>query len=501
MSEGILYFSVGNKCIVRALISVFTLRQHYQGPVTLMTAGHQPELFLTLMKRMGVTVQPIEVDSKLHPLVIKASLWRYTPYDVTMFLDADTIILRPIDEYFNKIREHTYCTGEFAGWRSDAGGTITKRIRNFSKVCPQADIDAAIKYGPAVNTGIHGYTKDAPILKEWEELSSKGYSAGCSVIPDEIACQILIPRYPHWVAPVEWGVSVKYGKIDENSKILHLHGRKHTNTWPGCGLWKTTFWKYMATLSPEEQAFIKECHGDRKLSHYLGGVPQDITAVTAVDEKYLPLLQKNFPDWIKTEGIMELPFICFINGMSLDDPRLSFLDGRVRRVAWDFVADSQRERMLSAFVFGAAKEVKTKQWVKIDADAFMKYSENGGITFAIPLSVYNDKFSITAHKWHYTKPGKFLVDMEKWARGISDLSTKPRLFPEAQWPEIEATRRFGHPRIASYFCVHDSQFVRYAASLAGSKLPVPSHDSFLWFVAAKLGLPMQRIKLKKWIAA
>lgn len=501
MTRQVLYFSVGTKCITRMLISAFTLRQHYSGPVTLMTCGPQPEMFLTLMKRLNVDIQPIDADPKLHPLVIKASLWKYVKYDASMFLDADTLVFKPIDTYFEMIEKHTFCTGAFSTWRTDAKGTISKRIRNFSKVCPPEYIEDAIQFGPAVNTGIHGYLKGAPILKEWEELTAKGYDAGCSVIPDEIACQILLPRYPHWVAPVEWGVSVKYGKMDDTSIIGHLHGRKHTNIWPMCGLWKTTFWKYLATLSKEEKDFMIDTQGDRKLAHYLGTVPKDVTGVTAVDEKYLPLLQKNFPVWMKTEGVMELPFICFVNGMKLDDPRLDFLDGRVQRIAWDFPADSQREKMLSAFVFGAARHVTTPKWVKIDADAFMKYTENEGVTYKIPVEWYSGNFSITAHKWHYTKPGKFLVDLEKWSSCVNDLASKPRIFPEAQWPEIEAARRFGHARFASYFCVHDSSFVKYAASLAGSKLPVNSHDTYFWFITEKLNLPTRRIKLKKWIAA
>jgi hypothetical protein len=502
MKRGIIFFNMGNKCIVRMVVSLFSLRQHYSGPITLMTVGPQPDLFIELVKRFNVDIQPLENSENCsHPLVMKAALWKYTPYDTTIFMDADTITLKPIDEYFDMVEKHTFVTGEFAGWRSDAGGTITKRIQHFHKVSSKEDIEAAVKYGPAVNTGIHGYTKDAPILKEWEELTAKGWKAGCSAIPDEIACQVLIPRYPHLVASVDWGVSVKYGVLTENSKIVHYHGRKHASTWALCGIWKTQFWKYMATLNIVEQDFIKETHGDKKFGYYLSTVPTGITAVTAVDEGYLDRLARNFPDWIRTEGVMELPFICFVNGMELDDPRLNFLDGRVRRVKWDFTADSQRERMLSAFVFGAAREVTTDKWVKIDADAFMKFSENGGITFKIPTEFYSGNWVIHGHRWHYTKPGKFLVDLEKWARGVNDLSAKPRIFPEVDWPNIEASKRYGHRRIASYFCVHDSKFVKYAASLAGSKLPVPSHDTYLWYVAAKLGLKIGRTKFKQWIAA
>lgn len=512
MTQGVIYFNSGTKCVIRMLVSLFTLRKVYKGPVTLITNGVQPERFLQLMKRFDIDILPIELPEQHHPLVVKSMLWRYTPYDVTMFIDADTIIFKPIDSYFDKIKEHTYVTGNFANWRSN-GGIIGRRIGRYEKLCTPEEIKAAHDFGPAVNTGVHGYLKNAPILEEWQKLTTESFKQGLSSIPDEVACQVLLPKYPHWVAPVEWGVSVRYGDFNKDTIIVHYHGRKHAGDYPACKVWKDTYWEYVATLTDEHDiAFMKDPQGDRRFHHYLKSVRgkepisygeasapsqsslSNITYVTAVNPKYLDRLAANFPVWRKTTNIKEYNFICFINDIPLDDPRLSFLDDRVKRVAWDFPADSVREKMLSAFVFGAAKEVETEKWVKIDADAFMKAPD-------IPVEWLTYDSVLFGHKWHYTKPGKFLVDLEKWSDTVPALKDKPRLFPESEWPAMEASKRYGHRRIASYFCVHKSEFVRMAAELAGNKLPVPSHDTYLWFLAAKLGLKIDMKKLKGHISA
>jgi hypothetical protein len=514
MTQGVVYYNQGTKCVVRMLVSLYTLRKVYSGPVTLITNGPQPEKFLELMKRFNIDVLPIELKEQLHPLVVKSMLWRFTPYDLTMFIDADTAILKPIEEYFPMIEKHTFCTGNFANWRSN-GGIIGRRVARLAQISSQEMVAAAHNYGPAVNTGVHGYTKDAPMLEEWEQMTRKAFSEGLSGIPDEVACQLLLPKYPHWVAPVEWGVSVRYGILDDNTIIVHYHGRKHTGDYPACALWKKAYHDYIAELPDADKPFMADPQGDRRLHHYLkslrkaapapvsGSVSSlsNITYVTAVNPKYLDRLAANFPVWMRTKNIKEYNFICFINDIPLDDPRLNFLGPNVQRIAWDFPAESVREKMLSAFIFGAAKEVKTEKWVKLDADAFMKYTQDEGKTYEIPVEWLTYDGALFAHRWHYTKPGKFLVDLEKWSDTIPELKDKPRLFPEELWKDMEASKRYGHGRIASYFCVHNSEFVRMAAKLAGDRLPVPSHDTYLWFLAAKMGLKIDRKKLKGYISA
>lgn len=492
-SRGVVYLNQGEKCMIRLLVSAHSLRRHYSGPILMVAVGRQQQWFLDAVKRLGVDVLALPEDG-IPPLVRKARLHEVSPFDLTMFLDADTLVRRPIDEYFDKIAEFGFCTGEFAGWKT-TGGTISRRIKGFGKVVPDY-VPAALDYGKATNTGIFGFTKDAPILPEWKDLTEKGWRAECSRIPDEVACQMLLPRYRHWLAPVEWGTSVKYGELGDEIRIVHYHGRKHVHPFPLCNLWKQEYWAVLYSLpEPLREQFRQPWH-DRRLKRYLKrDVRHDLTVVTAVDRKYLDRLREHLPLWMRTEGIMEHPMVCFVNGIYLDSPDLDFLRARARLVPWDLpCAANQRELMLSAFVLGSAGEISTDYWLKVDADVRPRAEAYADFQYRLEMPKKAWQASICGHRWRYTKskgrwkPGHFLNILDDWWQGITG---EPPLFP----PGIPEGSRHGHKRLASFICLHKSEFVRKCAALCrDGRLPVPSHDTFLWFCA-------ERMKDESWVTA
>lgn len=482
--RGVLYLNHGEKCMIRLLVSAHSLRRHYAGPVTLVAVGRQHRWFLDAMRAMGVDILPID-DDGLPPLVRKARMHELTPYDTTMFLDADTLVLKPVDEYFDKIEEYGFCTGEFAGWKT-TGGTISRRIKGFGKVVPQY-VDAALAYGKATNTGIFGFVHGAPILQEWKELTERGWRADCSRIPDEVACQMLLPRYRHWLAPVEWGTSVKYGALGDAIRIVHYHGRKHVHPFPLCNLWKQEYWAVLYSLPPAVREQFGQPWHDRRLKRYLKrDVRHDLTVVTAVDAKYLDCLRRHLPLWMRTAGICEHPMVCFVHGIPLDSPDLAFLRARARLVAWDLPgAANQRERMLTAFVLGTAKEIQTEYWLKIDADTTPRAEAYKDFQYCLELPGRAWRASLCGHRWRYTKskggyrPGHFLNHLDEWWQAKTG---EPPIFP----PDLPEHGRHRHHRIASFICLHKAAFVRKCAEMAGARLPAPSHDTFLWYCAERM---------------
>jgi hypothetical protein len=136
-----------------------------------------------------------------------------------------------------------------------------------------------------------------------------------------------------------------------------------------------------------------------------------------------------------------------------------------------------RELMLSSFVFGAAAYVETDYWVKIDGDTY----------FTDDRDVFLDRhfdYDVAGHKWRYTKPGKWIAELDDWA-DTNDLDGDDYL-PEESRREAINSRRYGHKRIASWICMHKTDFSIEAASYAGDRLPVPSHDTFMWYMAERL---------------
>jgi hypothetical protein len=222
--------------------------------------------------------------------------------------------------------------------------------------------------------------------------------------------------------------------------------------------------------------------------------------VTAVDLKYLPALKANFPLWMQTEGICEYEMICFVNGIPLDSPDLDFMRGRVRLIPWGLPgAESQREQMLSAFVLGAAREVQTKWWIKLDADVKPVNFKPDKIGYKLSWDIAHYNMVISGHRWSYSKPGSFLRRLEDWADKRPELCKFPRVFSEEQLQQADQQKRYPHPRLASYICLHRTPFVQYAAKLCEStgRMPVPSHDTFLWYLAARMCKQFGTLNLKK----
>ncbi len=525
MTEGVIYYNKGFKCLVRMIISLISMRKHYKGPVTVFLEGEGlKELADKIRNEFSVDViYDANPDTTTYVRAVEVCM--KAPYDVNLWMDADTLIVGEFDEFFKEGRTHDLAIAHFAGWSSN-GGQISKRIKRYENLVPQKYIEDALKYGPAINCGVYSFPKNSKILKEWLEVAKKGEKTGM-FIPDEVACQVLLPRYNCAILPLKYNVSVRHDPNTTDMRVIHYHGRKHCKEYPLCKLWIEEFIEALKNNTCNIKWWVKEqgCGGDRRLRAFLKGkygnkhyvknanalladegswkpaTPIDTkknnpnnkntTIVTACDKKYVDVLEATFPNWIKYKKVNEFPLLVYTNGFpeGLNDPRLAFLKvhPNVRTIEWTMPnAQSQRERMLSAFVLGTARDVKTEYWLKIDSDAFaMDYSPL--------LDDEMSKYDITGHKWGYTKPGHWIADLDKWAKTVREFSGTKDIY--------EASRldgnRYGHERVASYIQLQRSDFVRLAAKLAGDRLPVPSHDTYLWYVAARLGRPIRRHNFKR----
>jgi hypothetical protein len=219
-----------------------------------------------------------------------------------------------------------------------------------------------------------------------------------------------------------------------------------------------------------------------------------MTIVTGCDAKYVGHLRATLPNWLKYKGIGRWPMIVYTNGFGSDPSKsdqLAFLRAvpSVKIINWEMPeAENQRERMLSAFVFGAARDVRTTYWLKIDADAFA--TDNSEIVTPDMVD-----YVLCGHKWGYSF-AKHIKPLVEWANAhpVFAATTEKDFYNPAN---VDG-RRYNHKRIASYVCFHKSEFVRIAADLAGGKrMPIPSHDTYLWYVADRLKLPIKRTNFKR----
>ena len=249
MPNGVIYWLSGRKLCVRLLVSLRSLRNHYDGPITVITA-HAPDEFLDILATHGIEIKQIEWPrGGKEALLGKCAMNRFTPYGCTVFIDCDTLVVGAIDDLFYYARDGMAFV-QFADWKS--WGAVGKRIKNMHRMdyISEEDRDAAIKYGPAINIGVFSFMADHPMWPEWYELAKKATRAPDKMfIADECAAQCLIHKYKPHIMENKFNVSMnrpgyldKSPELREDWRILHYAGRAHLSR--KSGEWKNIWFRY-----------------------------------------------------------------------------------------------------------------------------------------------------------------------------------------------------------------------------------------------------------------
>jgi hypothetical protein len=444
------------------------------------------------------------VESSAAVLVKKAALGRELTHDHAIYLDSDTIVRAPVDEFLGWTREFGFVATWFAGW-STTGGMMRGRIEEWSHVAPDL-VPAALAYGKAINSGVQGWSKGAAILPAYEELTRRGAEAGCRrIFLDEIALQLLLPRHRHYLAHPVWNTSGKFGNLAE-AKIVHYHGNRHGSADnPRCDLWKAHYFELLHSF-PEHRATLGESWGDKRLRGYLRTVSKprrDLTVVTAVDPAYARKLERNLRRWMAVPGLKEQQFLVFVNGFKGPHERRFLNYPNVKVVRWNYghAEANRREFMLAAFIFGVAEHVKTRFWMKLDAD----------VRPARPWWEWPDygSYTIVSHRWGFTRM-KGDEETRHWFHRLDDIFRLEEPFFNGTFSPGQGpiSHRPGNrdglpPRFNSFCHIEKTTFTRRIAKYlrvhAQGRMPIPSQDTTSWYCSVIWSEPVKLINMKKWI--
>jgi hypothetical protein len=230
-------------------VSIYTLRQHYAGPVCLFYTEDCRHFAKAIAadKRLGPiqiarTVLLSEGNPRPH-WTAKAYHYLSSPYMQTIYLDGDTLVLADIDELFEcqLLFAVTTCNGEKLRLKSDSPYPISLRkqiqkLKNYGPVCAHMVRDAERRNGYAANNGVLAFRKHHPALWEIHHLAV-GFRK--ERLHDEIATQLVLPRHENDITYVggEWNALTKYEDNWDNAKIVHLH---HDSHWKNHGQWGGT---------------------------------------------------------------------------------------------------------------------------------------------------------------------------------------------------------------------------------------------------------------------
>ncbi|KKL75072.1 hypothetical protein LCGC14_2058540 [marine sediment metagenome] len=266
MTSGVVYLICGVKVAERLVASAWSLRKHYDGPVTVLcSTDDEQELLSHAATDLGLDLQCIDLSESPHPAyVAKSHIHDWTPYEDTIFLDADTIITGEIDDLFG----HRLTLTPNSNWK-----TTGKRCRRWLQQWETLDnpwINALVAYQvaaprPFINIGIFAFQRDNPDLDIWHRLTQR-FPEG--PLPEQTAMQLLTSVITHRMMDERFNRLLDIGCTTDDIRIWHYHGNRHYGR-SDSTLWRQAF----------DEAFIANIGGirnwaglyDKHVKYYLRG--------------------------------------------------------------------------------------------------------------------------------------------------------------------------------------------------------------------------------------
>jgi hypothetical protein len=237
--DGLVYWLCGMRHAERLVVSAYTARKFWTGAIAAVVTSDETQKCAEAIP--GVQAIRVALTATKHSAYVgKTRLPDWVPFDRAIYLDADTIVVGPLDP----LLESPLTITQFSKWQS-LGQKIGGRIKWFQQIKESPRIQAMVdtqftKSYPAINTGVFAWHKGGKWVAEWQAIADAG--APCVNYTDEIAMQILHPGIPGCrVVDDRWNCSPIYGVHKTNAAVWHFHGDKHLRNAEGKRLWEPAF--------------------------------------------------------------------------------------------------------------------------------------------------------------------------------------------------------------------------------------------------------------------
>ena len=150
--------------------------------------------------------------------------------------------------------------------------------------------------------------------------------------------------------------------------------------------------------------------------------------------------------------------------------------------------------MLTAFIQLSPWVVSTPWFFKLDVDTVAKRKDAGWCADeVVAANESGQEPAFSASPWNYTKPADAVARLDAWG------NTHPEIkdFPTLNLPWDAKNNKVMTPgRVASFVYFGEVRWHRWLAGLC-RELPVPSQDTFSWYVARRTGKFFRQVKAKR----
>jgi hypothetical protein len=256
------------------LTSISSLRRHFQGDILIWCWPESVEISRSIAKVFSSTLVSdrfnFEYKGRHYP-------WAMHKIEVILrqggvFLDADTLIQKPIDPLFDYADSCQLTFTQFCRWTTDKR-FMRRRIETLKKV-PSID-----KYGtpfkkrlskvlatshPSINTGVVASYPAAPVVQQWRWWALQAAKHGIWVA-DETTAQPMQCSPDVGVMPGLYNCStmLRYFKEEGNDVVIwHGHGHtfsQRTKSPRGFSLWEKEFTPLYLDNVGDVQGWLPTC--------------------------------------------------------------------------------------------------------------------------------------------------------------------------------------------------------------------------------------------------
>ncbi len=215
LSKGCVFFNFGTKCINNLLVAVYSLRLHYSGEVTVLLDN------APYREKLERDLAPLNLNFKTFHLgdntysSLRTLVFDQSPYATTLAFDSDLLFQASPEPLFAPTEQHGLLVtrfypnpyGAYGRPEKQEFGSRLRRIESINHLFTPEEIEKARKRllldRIDVNVGVMGLSqpKGLPFFEEYSRLIEKG--RGIELI-DESLANLLIARYPHYLAEEEW---------------------------------------------------------------------------------------------------------------------------------------------------------------------------------------------------------------------------------------------------------------------------------------------------------
>lgn len=233
MSEGVLFYNWGTGCVPRLLVALYTCRQFYRGPATLMVLHGDPHLqeYRDDVVAMGYDVRYFEAPVTKEELKVSAKyfVFQASPYDFSVIYENDFLFTGDISPVFDLCRHTGFGVTPYHGIRGATNG-----VRACIATMPDFEALKHLDKPEAfvTNNGLVCLRRDHQFARDWGD-NMKAWAKWTT--SEEIIMNIWVnQRYEEqnssWtLIPETFNIGLRYGRQEDvdRARALHYLGGRH----------------------------------------------------------------------------------------------------------------------------------------------------------------------------------------------------------------------------------------------------------------------------------